>query len=312
MSNLDETLRELERCLHERERLTHRLRSATQRLELERRRRAQLGDALRKEEADVERLEGLTLTALFHTVLTTRTSQLEKERQEALKARLAYDTSSAAIESAEAEVDGLTRALEPFADLEERVGNARKAREEALRDVNGARGQELVRIAERRAALAGHANRIRDAQRCGIAAYESLETLEKELTGAAAASNWDRFGGGAVPTAIKHSKMDRARDLVDQVEEDLHRFEDELDAIDEVEGITLELEMPASLRFADLFFDCLIIDWNVHGKIKRSLDHTREAMALVRETVEHLDSDVTALVAQSEALEAQRRTILRG
>lgn len=311
MTDLDETLSELEQDLHERDRLTHRLASTEERLSAARRRLDELREALRKEEADVERLEGLTLTALFHTLLSSKETQLEKERQEALKARLDHDTSAAAVRSAEAEVDELKRELEAYADLDGRVARAREVREAALRAADGPRGRELVELAARRAAVTAHANQLRGAQRCGISAYEGLQALEKALDGARDASNWDRFGGGGIATAVKRSRMDGARDLVDAVEDDLHRFEDELNALGKIEGFTLELERLNSLRFADHFFDGLVVDWTVHGRITRSLESTREAMEDVRDTVDHLDSEVAELRAHLERLTDRREEILR-
>lgn len=137
MTDHDETLSDLERDRHERDRLTHRLTSSGERLRSDRRRREELEKALRKEGADVERLEDLTLTALFHTLLSSE----EKERREALEARLDHDTSSVAVGSAEAEADELTGALEAYADLDGRVARAREAREEALGAADGPRGR---------------------------------------------------------------------------------------------------------------------------------------------------------------------------
>ena len=310
MSNLDDDLRDLERALHEKDRLAHRLDSAKQRLETEGRRRAELREALRKEEADVERLEGRTLTAIFHSVFSNKEEQLDKELQEVFKARLAYDASTASVQSAEIEVDDLTRRLQALGDLDERVSRARRAREESLRAKDDSRSVELVKLADQRAELAEQAARIRDTQRIGIAAYERLRELKTVLEGASDFSSWDLWGGGAVPTAGKLGKLDRANDLVKLVEEDVYRFEGELDAIMKVGEIRLDLELTGSLRFADYFFDHLIVDLSVHGRIKRSLENTREAMGIVRKTVERLDREVDALSARLEELEEQRNAIL--
>ena len=312
MSDLDETLHDLERALHEKNRLSQSLESAKQRLEVEGRRRAGLRAALRKEEADVERLEGLSLTALFHSVFSNKEEQLDKERQEAFKARLAYDACAAIVKSAEIEVDELTRRLRSLDHLDERVARARRAREESLRAMDDSRAAELVKIADQRAAIAAQAARIRDTQRLGISAYRRLKELESELVGASGFSSWDMWGGGAVITAAKLARLDRANNLVKLVEEDVYRFEGELDAIMMVEEIRLDLELAGSLRFADYFFDHLIVDLSVHGRIKRSLENTREALEIVQETVEHLDSKVDELSAQLDDLTARRDEILHG
>ena len=52
---------------------------------------SELSANLQKEGADVEKLEGLSLTGLFHTILCDKQKQLEKERQEHLAAKLKHD-----------------------------------------------------------------------------------------------------------------------------------------------------------------------------------------------------------------------------
>ena len=117
-------------------------------------------------------------------------------------------------------------------------------------------------------------------------------------------------GGAASPRRV--ARLDRANNLVKLVEEDVYRFEGELDAIMMVEEIRLDLELTGSLRFADYFFDHLIVDLSVHGRNKRSLANTREALEIVQETVEHLDSKVDELSAQLDDLTARREEILHG
>lgn len=47
-----------------------------------------------KEQTDVRQLESLSLTVLFYSLLGSKEQQLEKERQEALRAQLCLDVSS--------------------------------------------------------------------------------------------------------------------------------------------------------------------------------------------------------------------------
>lgn len=47
---------------------------------------AALGEQLKKEQVDVEKLEHLSLTGLFYSVLGSKEEQLDKQRQELLSA----------------------------------------------------------------------------------------------------------------------------------------------------------------------------------------------------------------------------------
>lgn len=311
MSDIERTLHDLERRFDERGRLTHRLEAAGSRVEALRSRRARLAEVLQREEADVATLEGLTLTALFRTMFADKAERVAKEREEALRARLEYQSCAESLELAEAEFARLTCGLEEFAGLDAQLAAAEKAKEVFLLGLRDSRGEELLRLAERRARLAARAARLREAQRCGMTAYTSIEELNAELLGAQAASNWDVLGGHVLATALKRSRVGGARAIAEQVEDDLHSFAVELASIG-VAGETLpDLDINIPHHFADYLLDCLIIDWKVHGKIKEASARTREAMELIREIVEHLETRVKKLAEESKELAARRTTLLR-
>ena len=311
MTDIEQTLHDLELRLVERDRLIHRLTAATKRVEEVRRRRAHLAEVLEREDADVARLEGLTLTALFRTMFSDKEERLAKERAEALKARLEYESCDASLRLAESEVEQLSCSLESFSGIDEQVVAAQEAREEFLRGLDDWRGKELLRLAEQRAELSARAHRMREAQRYGMTAYSSIEELNAALLAAKSASNWDVLGGNALATALKRSRLDGARALVEQAEDDLDRFDAELAAIG-VAGETFhELDVDIPHHFADYLLDCLIVDWRIHGEIKESLARTRETMELIRELVEHLDTRVAELVEQTAALAERRIALIR-
>lgn len=51
-----------------------------------------------KEQTDVRQLESLSLTGLFYSILGSKEQQLEKERQEALRAQLCLDEAKRTLE----------------------------------------------------------------------------------------------------------------------------------------------------------------------------------------------------------------------
>ena len=69
---------------------------------------------------------------------------------------------------------------------------------------------------------------LRQAERAGERALESLYTLRDTLN---SAKNWgllDLFGGGAFSGFMKHSKMETAAGLIDRAKKDLESFQKEL------------------------------------------------------------------------------------
>lgn len=67
---------------------------------------------LQKETNDVERFEGNSLRALFHSFLGSREEQVDKERQEMLAARLKFDQTAHQVKKLEQDRDYLLRELD--------------------------------------------------------------------------------------------------------------------------------------------------------------------------------------------------------
>lgn len=109
------------------------------------------------------------------------------------------------------------------------------------------------------------------------AGQEALSYLNQARDSLNSAGNWgllDLFGGGTISTFMKHSKMNRAEQLVQEARFALKRFQRELMDVDTV--AQLHIETGDFLAFADYFFDGIIADWLVQSRIsdaKRQVDN---------------------------------------
>lgn len=84
------------------------------------------------------------------------------------------------------------------------------------------------------------------------------------------------LGGGMISTAIKHNHMDDAKQRVHLAQQRMRLFQKELNDISS--QLRVEFNVQGLLTFADYFFDGLIVDWVVQGRIKETLqqvDHHR-------------------------------------
>lgn len=100
----------------------------------------------------------------------------------------------------------------------------------------------------------------REAIEAGQRALSSLRTAEENLN---SAKNWglvDMFGGGFFSTMLKHSKMDQARQNMEQAKYDLRSFSRELNDVNV--ACNLNINTGDFLSFADYFLmDLLWIGW---------------------------------------------------
>ena len=100
----------------------------------------------------------------------------------------------------------------------------------------------------------------REAIEAGQRALSSLRTAKENLN---SAKNWglvDMFGGGFFSTMLKHSKMDQARQNMEQAKYDLRNFSRELNDVNV--ACNLNINTGDFLSFADYFLmDLLWIGW---------------------------------------------------
>ena len=96
----------------------------------------------------------------------------------------------------------------------------------------------------------------REAIDAGNRALKSLRNAQDNLNSAKNWGLWDMFGGGFISTMAKHSKMDRAKQNMEQARCDF-------------------------LSFADWFFDGFVVDWMVQDRINQASRQVAEAIRRV-------------------------------
>ena len=77
----------------------------------------------------------------------------------------------------------------------------------------------------------------------------------------------------------KHSKMDRAKQNMEQARYDLRNFSRELNDINI--ACHLDIETGDFLSFADWFFDGFVVDWMVQDRINQASRQVAEAIRRV-------------------------------
>lgn len=126
----------------------------------------------------------------------------------------------------------------------------------------------------------------REAIDAGRKAISSLETARDNLN---SAKNWglvDMFGGGFFTTMIKHSKIDQAKENMEQAKYDLQNFSRELRDVNMT--CDLNFDIGDFLTFADYFFDGFFVDWMVQDRISTAKRQVEEAIRRIENIVDQL------------------------
>ena len=113
----------------------------------------------------------------------------------------------------------------------------------------------------------------REAINAGNRALNSLRTARENLN---SAKNWGLFGGGFFTTMLKHSKMDQAKQNMEQAKYDFCNFSKELDDVNM--ACNLNIDTGDFLSFADYFFDGFVVDWMVQDRINTARRQVDEAI----------------------------------
>ena len=253
----------------EKQKLESAVLEARKSLAAERARLARLGAVLKKEEADVRKLEGLSLTAMFHQFLGSKEDRLNKERQEVFTAKLRYDQCVHEVASLERDISGMEAKLATLGDPEADYARALERKEARI---EGAARADLVRLTDKAADINTD---IKELQEAVVAGDEVIAGLDGVIASFKSAGNWgivDLIGGGIIITAVKHSKIDKAKAGIHEVQSRLGRFRRELADLRMRPDVPLSVEISSFEKFADYLFDGLIFDWVVQSKIRKSLD----------------------------------------
>jgi hypothetical protein len=269
---------------------------------------SQLKERLASEKADVDKLESLSLTGMFYSVLGTKSEHLDKEKQEYVAAKLKYDESVEAVTDLQAEANRLQQELEAFQSVDHDYGQLIKEKESLLANGNDPRAERLLGLSERLVDLKSDQKELTEAIQAGDAASRGLRQVQTALQSAANWGTWDMLGGGMLSTMAKHSKIDSAKQHAHAAQRQLRRFQEEL--ADAGQRLKLSLEIGGFSKFADYFFDGLIADWVVQSKIREASSACSSTMSQVSSSVGKCRRRLADTERECEQVEQQRREFI--
>ncbi|HPH95314.1 MAG TPA: hypothetical protein PKW33_19585 [Anaerolineaceae bacterium] len=265
---------------------------------------AELEAQLNQEKGDVEKLEHFSLTTLFYTVLGSREEQLEKERQEWLSAQLRYQQHKEQIAFLLQEQSHLQRQLDALTNLDAEYAALLTEKERLILQSNPAAAQELIAASQEMAHLNAELKEIAEAIAAGEAVLEQVDLVISSLKSAEGWGTWDLLGGGLISTAMKHNRMDEARNGVNEIEKRMSRFRREL--LDVQLNTNIQIDIGEFTSFADYFFDGLIVDWVVQSKIENALAQATQARQAVCQALENLKGMKNAAAQKLNAWQEKR------
>lgn len=243
--------------------------------------------AFRKEQEDVEKLEGRSLANYFFQVVGKLDDKLTIERQEAYGAKVKLDAAERELAGIEADLRDIRDQLAQIRILEAQYREALQKKRISLKNSGVAAAEKIIETEQKIAALEAQKREIREAVSAGYSARGTADRILSELEDADGWNTWDMFGGGGIITHIaKHSHLDEAQELVSELQSKLRRFKTEL--ADIRISANMQVNIDGFLRFADYFFDGLFADWAVADRISQSYSSVSGTKNQIDRTLEKL------------------------
>lgn len=269
--------------------------------------RDRLEEELRKEERDVERLNSLTLGALFYALIGKKREKLTEEEEEALQARIRYEEARDNVSDLEAELAEIKRNLAEVRYVDSDIDAVMREKKRVIESHLPALAAELQSITDMETEAGADRKELQEAVAAGKAVLSALDRAAERLGSAQNWGTYDMLGGGMIATSVKHRRIDEARSSIHTAQNRLRRFQSELKDVQK--DVRIQIDIGGMLTFADYFFDGFITDWIVQGKIKESLGQVRDKRSKIGRIVSGLETELRRTESELAEL-ARRRTQL--
>ncbi len=262
----------------------------------------------RKEQIDVDKLEGRSLAAFYYSVLGKKDTMLNKERQEAYGARVKYDAAALELDTVEMELEKAEAELKELRWVEQDYQQILQEKEKAIRTAGGENAREIILLEEKLGQLESFKKELQEAIDAGKKARTLAERILSDLNSAEGWGTWDLLGGGLISDLAKHDRLDSAQSYVEALQVQLRKFKTEL--TDVQISADMQVNIEGFLRFADYFFDDIFSSWAILDQIKKSQGQVEQVRAKINQIISRLEEMMNAAVGEQNIAKHERNNLV--
>lgn len=306
---MNERLRQCVDRVSEAKRCEKLLRSARHDLDILNRSWLTLKETLQKEEQDVEKLQKLTLSNLIHTIMNNKVEKIDKEKQEALTAKLKCDSAYIQLEECRHTIERLEEKRKTLHDAEQAYQKVLDEKQTFISEYMPDKRDKMKNMMDEAATLSSQLKEVDEAVQAGHMALSEVRGAVNALQSAKNWGTWDMLGGGLIATVAKHGRMEEAQSCIYRMQNNIRRFSRELQDIDMYMAES-DLDIGSFLKFADYFFDGFFVDWAVQSKINNALDHVMDIQSRIEGIQRNLRDKHKDLTKKVETLESKIKDLI--
>lgn len=305
----NEQLEQARRDMALRDKWTKRRTELAREVEEQQREESYWSERLASEQGDVERLQSASFSQFLWQLFGKLDDKLSKEEREAAEAKLKHDAAASALAALERERADVVSKLAEVEHADRNYRELMSKKEQWIRQYDASKWQELEELSAEIGQLQSTIIEFDEAIRAGLEVEGALGQAEEKLSSAKNWGTYDMLGGGMIATAVKHGRIDDASMHIYHAEDAMRRFRKELgdlnmshnSAVPQVDGL---------LKFSDYFFDGLLADWMVQGRINSSLESVRDRNRDIGQLIGKLQREKKQQETRIAALKNQRQNIV--
>lgn len=272
----------------------------------------ELEKIMRKEQDDVDRLNGRSLTAFFYRATGKMGEKLTKEEAEAYAAAVKYDAAKNELQAVNNDIEYCQRRLSELQDCEQQYEKVLKEKTEQIKQSGVPEAGRIMQIENEIAFLENQQKEIQEAINAGNQAFYIAQKILEDLDSAKNWSTFDLMGGGLIADMAKYDKLNKVQDHIQDLQDALRGFRTELADVTERISGNLYVEIGDFLHFADYFFDGLFTDWMVYDKINDSRNRTMQTSDQIQKLLGQLNEMDNDLCSKKDNLKEElKQTVLK-
>ncbi|HJB45515.1 MAG TPA: hypothetical protein H9713_02245 [Candidatus Mediterraneibacter surreyensis] len=272
----------------------------------------ELEKIMRKEQDDVDRLNGRSLTAFFYRATGKMGEKLTKEEAEAYAAAVKYDAAKNELQAVNNDIEYCQRRLSDLQDCEQQYEKVLKEKTEQIKQSGVPEAGRIMQIENEIAFLENQQKEIQEAINAGNQAFYIAQKILEDLDSAKNWSTFDLMGGGLIADMAKYDKLNKVQDQIQDLQNALRGFRTELADVTERISGNLYVEIGDFLHFADYFFDGLFTDWMVYDKINDSRNRTMQTSDQIQKLLGQLNEMDNDLCSKKDNLKEElKQTVLK-
>lgn len=260
----------------------------------------ELAKALSKEEMDVAKLEKLSFSSILYTAMGKKAEQINKEQEEAYRARVKYQLAESEMRESKYQLDLLEQEWIAGRNHEHDI----KALKEKIKEkmiAESIYSDKLMELDDRLEEANAKLVELKEAQKVGARCRREIEEVEKKLSSASSWATFDMFGGGVMADVIKHEKIDAAQAKLQSLERNLVGFQRELADVD-LKIAYDTIKFTGTDKFFDMVFDNIFTDMSISSRVK-------DALANIRTLESKVDTVMCKLEDECEAVRGNKRSL---